>query len=95
MLRSICLITSCIFAVLGACLTAPSASAQSPDQPDPTVLLLMDSSKSMSEDAGNGQTRMEASQAAVGDVVGALPPQAPVGLRVGASGSVGRAHHQR
>jgi len=56
------------------------ARAQAPD--DRSVLLLLDASKSMNEDSGNGRTRLDAAKAAVTDLVGLLPPDAQVGMRV-------------
>jgi Ca-activated chloride channel family protein len=59
---------------------APGARAQAPD--DRSVLLLLDASKSMNEDAGNGRTRLDAAKSAVTDLVGLLPADAQVGMRV-------------
>jgi Ca-activated chloride channel family protein len=61
-------------------LAAAPAHAQAPD--DRSVLLLLDASKSMNEDSGNGRTRLDAAKAAVTDLVGLLPPDAQVGMRV-------------
>ena len=70
-------------AVLLAALVAPRASAQATSAaPARSVLLLLDASKSMNDDAGNGTTRLEAAKAAVDDLVDALPADAQVGLRV-------------
>jgi Ca-activated chloride channel homolog len=56
------------------------ARAQAPD--DRSVLLLLDASKSMNEDTGSGRSRLDAAKAAVTDLVGLLPADAKVGLRV-------------
>jgi Ca-activated chloride channel family protein len=46
------------------------------------MMLLLDSSGSMAEPAAGGQTKIAAAKSALRDVVGALPPEANVGLRV-------------
>jgi Ca-activated chloride channel family protein len=46
------------------------------------VLLILDGSKSMNDDAGDGHTRLEAAKAALHEVIPALPDDAKVGLRV-------------
>jgi Ca-activated chloride channel family protein len=70
----------CALAALIAALAPATARAQAPEPR--SVLLLLDASKSMNEDAGNGPTRLDAAKAAVNDLVGALPADAQVGLRV-------------
>lgn len=82
MLRVIRPAALCALVFAGPWFVAPAARAQSSEQPDPSVLLLMDSSKSMSKDAGGGTTRIDAAKAAVDKVVGGLPDDAEVGLRV-------------
>ncbi len=59
--------------------TAPAAGAA-----DSTgrLMLVLDSSGSMSERAGGGQTKIEAAKQALGTVVDGLPDEQPVGLRV-------------
>ncbi len=69
-------------ALLVACaLAAPSAWAQSADTRN-RALIVLDGSKSMNEDAGNGGTRLDAAKQAVGTLLDRLPPGAPLGLRV-------------
>ena len=46
------------------------------------MILLLDSSGSMAEPAGGGQTKIAAAKSALREVVGTLPPDAQVGLRV-------------
>src|SRR5699024_4759075 len=46
------------------------------------LLLVLDASGSMAEDAGGGQTRIEAAKDALRTVVDELPDDAEVGLRV-------------
>ncbi|MFD6277661.1 VWA domain-containing protein [Streptomyces sp. NPDC060209] len=60
---------------------APGATAQEGPGGGGLVMVL-DSSGSMSEDDGTGRTRMESARAAVGTVVDALPDGHPAGLRV-------------
>jgi Ca-activated chloride channel family protein len=67
------------FALL--CSFAPAAIAQTPD-PGNRALIVLDASKSMNEDAGNGGTRLDAAKKAVGSLVDRLPNGAPIGLRV-------------
>ena len=43
---------------------------------------MLDASKSMNEDAGNGGTRLDAAKQAVDTLVDRLPKGAPLGLRV-------------
>jgi Ca-activated chloride channel homolog len=68
--------------VLGALLCAPAfASAQTSDTRN-RALIVLDASKSMNEDAGNGGTRLDAAKQAFDQLVRRLPQGAPVGLRV-------------
>lgn len=46
------------------------------------MMLVLDSSGSMKEPAGGGQTKIEAARAALGEVIDGLPEDADVGLRV-------------
>ena len=45
-------------------------------------VIVLDASKSMNEDAGNGGTRLDAAKKAVGTLVDRLPEGVPLGLRV-------------
>jgi Ca-activated chloride channel family protein len=68
--------------VLAVALTVPAAAgAQSSDTRNRAVIVL-DASKSMNEDAGNGGTRLDAAKKAFGQLVERLPAGAPIGLRV-------------
>ena len=58
-----------------------TALAQSPENRN-RALIVLDASKSMNEDAGNGGTRLDAAKQAVGTLVDRLPSGAPLGLRV-------------
>ena len=60
---------------------APSAFAQTSDTRN-RALIVLDASKSMNEDAGNGGTRLDAAKQAVDTLVDRLPEGAPLGLRV-------------
>jgi Ca-activated chloride channel homolog len=46
------------------------------------VLLILDGSKSMNDDAGNGGSRLDAAKSALREVIKSLPEDAKVGLRV-------------
>lgn len=48
----------------------------------PKILLMLDASGSMNGSDPSGSTKMEAAKKALGNAVGALPPEAQVGLRV-------------
>jgi len=63
-------------------LTAGGAAAQTDDEPDPALLLIMDSSGSMNAGDGSGGTKIQAAKAALNGVVSALPGDSLVGLRV-------------
>jgi len=61
-------------------LAAPAAArAQTTDTRNRAVIVL-DASKSMNEDAGNGGTRLDAAKKAFGELVQRLPEGAPIGL---------------
>jgi Ca-activated chloride channel family protein len=63
-------------------LAVPAAArAQTTDTRNRAVIVL-DASKSMNEDAGNGGTRLDAAKKAFGELVQRLPEGAPIGLRV-------------
>jgi Ca-activated chloride channel homolog len=67
---------------VAALLLAPGAAgAQTPDTRN-RALIVLDASKSMNEDAGNGGTRLDAAKQAVDALVDRLPEGAPLGLRV-------------
>ncbi len=65
--------------VLGS---APAMAWAATSAKESSVVILIDSSGSMKEQAGNGQTRMEAAKVGLGKVIAALPADAAVGLRV-------------
>ncbi|WP_157592435.1 vWA domain-containing protein [Solirubrobacter soli] len=62
-------------------LGAGVARAQTSDTRN-RALIVLDASKSMNEDAGNGGTRLDAAKKAVDALVDRLPEGAPLGLRV-------------
>jgi Ca-activated chloride channel family protein len=68
-------------AVALSLVVVPAAAAQTPDTRN-RALIVLDASKSMNEDAGNGGTRLDAAKAAVDALVDRLPAGAPLGLRV-------------
>jgi Ca-activated chloride channel family protein len=68
--------------LLAALLLAPgAANAQTSDTRN-RAMIVLDASKSMNEDAGNGGTRLDAAKKAVDALVDRLPEGAPLGLRV-------------
>ena len=52
------------------------------DTPPPSILIVMDASRSMSKPAGDGRTRLQAAKAALRTLVDGLPEGARVGLRL-------------
>ncbi|WP_198671811.1 vWA domain-containing protein [Desertihabitans aurantiacus] len=66
--------------VTTAVLLLPAAPAHA-DEPG-RLLLVMDSSGSMAEPAGDGRTKIEAAKTALGEVIDTLPDDAEVGMRV-------------
>ena len=52
------------------------------DAPPPSVLIVMDASRSMSKPAGDGRTRLDAAKAALRKLVAGLPDATRVGLRL-------------
>jgi Ca-activated chloride channel homolog len=58
------------------------AGAQTEDEADPALLLIMDSSGSMNASDGTGGTKIQAAKVALNGVVNALPGDSLVGLRV-------------
>jgi Ca-activated chloride channel family protein len=66
--------------LIGGVAAGPARAQGTPEQR--SVLLLLDASKSMNEDAGNGESRLDAAKAAVGDLVKVLPDDVQVGMRV-------------
>ncbi len=68
--------------VLAAILVVPAAArAQTTDTRNRAVIIL-DASKSMNEDAGNGGSRLDAAKSAFDQLLQKLPAGAPIGLRV-------------
>jgi Ca-activated chloride channel homolog len=68
-----------------AWLTLPGSArvaAQSEEEPEPALLLIMDSSGSMNGSDGSGGMKIQAAKAALNGVVNALPDDSQVGLRV-------------
>ena len=70
-----------IVAMAALALAPTAAHAQATDTRN-RALIVLDASKSMNEDAGNGGTRLDAAKAAVDALVDKLPAGAPIGLRV-------------
>lgn len=58
------------------------AAAQEPGDGAGSVVLVLDASGSMGEDAGGGQTRMQAAKQGLRDVIDNVPADSSVGLRV-------------
>jgi Ca-activated chloride channel family protein len=71
-----------LIAVAAALAVLPAgAHAQATDTRN-RALIVLDASKSMNDDAGNGGTRLDAAKRAVAQLVDRLPQGAPIGLRV-------------
>ena len=74
--------------VLGLLAAAPASAQEDPIEvtlpsaDDRSVLVVLDGSDSMNEDAGDGGTRLDAAKAALGELIDAVPEGARVGLRV-------------
>ena len=71
-------------AASGACVLWPSRRRRWRRRTDTRnrAVIVLDASKSMNEDAGNGGTRLDAAKKAVGTLVDRLPDGVPLGLRV-------------
>ncbi|WP_157841156.1 VWA domain-containing protein, partial [Streptomyces wadayamensis] len=67
--------------VVGALAAGPPATAE-PAPGAGGLVMVLDSSGSMADEAGGGRTRIEAARDAVGTVVDSLPDGYPTGLRV-------------
>lgn len=61
---------------------ATAAESESDDKPVGRLMLVLDSSGSMSELTGDGRTRIDAAKDALRAVVNQLPDEQPVGMRV-------------
>ena len=73
----------CVLALFaGLVLAAPAAAQEDAAAEDRSVLVILDGSDSMNEDAGDGGTRLDAAKAALGDHIDVVPEGAKVGLRV-------------
>ena len=70
------------FAVAVALFVLPATAYGQATDTRNRALIVLDASKSMNKDAGNGGTRLDAAKQAVAEVVDRLPAGAPVGLRV-------------
>lgn len=79
--RIVPLVAAALLCAVMAWLGAAPAGAQD-DGRGAGVVVIMDSSLSMGKPAGGGRSRMEAAKRAVSEVMGGLPEDARVGLRV-------------
>lgn len=77
MTRAVLLAVACL--VVAA---APAGAQEGEGEAAPSVMLVFDASKSMNEDAGGGQTRLEAAQDALVSLIDTIPGDARLGLRV-------------
>src|SRR3954468_21995076 len=81
--------------LLGALLAVPAVARGQATDTRNRALIVLDASKSMNEDAGNGGSRLDAAKAAFDQLVRRLPEGAPIGLRgyrsEGGGGSEGAA----
>jgi Ca-activated chloride channel family protein len=68
--------------LLALWLLAPAAAGAQTSDTRNRAIIVLDASKSMNEDAGNGGTRLDAAKKAVDALVDRLPEGAPLGLRV-------------
>ena len=68
--------------VLALLLAVPAAARGQTSDTRNRALIVLDASKSMNEDAGNGGTRLDAAKKAFDELVQRLPEGAPIGLRV-------------
>ena len=69
-------------ATVAADRTASPPTADRPDGADGELMLVLDSSGSMAEPDASGSTKIAAAKQALTTVIGGLPDEAPVGLRV-------------
>ncbi|MFD5027827.1 VWA domain-containing protein [Streptomyces sp. NPDC058373] len=81
------LLSGVLSALAAGPLPAFAAPPQAPRAPEPGaraggLVMVLDSSGSMADEAGGGRTRIEAARDAVGTVVDSLPDGYPTGLRV-------------
>jgi Ca-activated chloride channel homolog len=84
--RSPRLLVAALVATTAALLPLAAGHASPASTPDPgelgRLMLVLDSSGSMAEPASGGGTKIEAAKTALHDVVGGLPSDAEVGMRV-------------
>ncbi|MFT4011212.1 MAG: VWA domain-containing protein, partial [Nocardioidaceae bacterium] len=67
---------------IGGLTAPPTALADDDTEGAAKMILVLDSSGSMKEDAGGGQSKIAAAKSALRSVVDGLPEDAEVGLRV-------------
>ena len=73
----------CVLGLLAAlALAAPAAAQDDPAAEDRSVLVILDGSDSMNEQAGDGGTRLDAAKSALRELIDVVPDGAQVGLRV-------------
>jgi len=72
----------CVGGVAGTSVPSTAAAAGDDEAGLGRMILLLDSSGSMAEPAGGGQTKIQAARTALHTVIDGLPDQAQVGLRV-------------
>ena len=71
-----------LLAVAAALFVLPATAHGQATDTRNRALIVLDSSKSMNKDAGNGGTRLDAAKQAVSELVDRLPAGAPIGLRI-------------
>ena len=71
-----------LIAVAAALFVLPATAHGQATDTRNRALIVLDASKSMNKDAGNGGTRLDAAKQAVAELVDRLPAGAPIGLRV-------------
>jgi Ca-activated chloride channel family protein len=76
-MRSLALAVACLLVA-----AAPAGAQDDQEGAAPSVMLVFDASKSMNDEAGGGQTRLEAAQDALVSLIDTIPDEARLGLRV-------------
>lgn len=82
--RARMLTAACAALSLPLLAATPALAASAPEETegDSRIMLVMDASGSMGDELPDGQTRMDAAKASLHDVIGSIPDDTEVGLRV-------------
>lgn len=76
------IITTTVSGLIASAMITMLPTHAAADEPAGRMMLVLDSSGSMAQKAGGGQTKIEAAKQALSEVVDGLPEQQSVGLRV-------------